>query len=75
MEQTVNLPALPSMVRIHPSPPFINLCGHRIVAITEAFQASETGSIPAARSTSSFLSLIKFSSELKDLSDFVALCD
>ena len=30
MEQTVNLPALPSMVRIHPSPPFLNGDGKRV---------------------------------------------
>jgi len=27
-------------------------CGHRIMAITSAFQADDAGSIPAARSTS-----------------------
>ena len=26
------------------------LCGHRIMVITQAFQACDTGSIPAARS-------------------------
>ena len=27
------------------------VCGHRIMAITSAFQADDAGSIPAARST------------------------
>ncbi len=27
------------------------ICGHRIMAITSAFQADDAGSIPAARST------------------------
>ena len=30
------------------------LCGHRIMAITSAFQADDAGSIPAARSSKSF---------------------
>ena len=59
MEQTVNLPALPSMVRIHPPPPCAQFRGHCIVAITSAFQAGDTGSIPAARSTD-FLFLNSF---------------
>ena len=29
-------------------------CGHRIMAITSAFQADDAGSIPAARSSKSF---------------------
>ena len=47
--QTVNLTASPSQVRILPPPPLIAR-GHRIVAITSAFQADDAGSIPAARS-------------------------
>ena len=38
-----------SQVRILPPPPLIAR-GHRIVAITSAFQADDAGSIPAARS-------------------------
>ena len=38
-----------SLVRIQPPPPLIAR-GHRIVAITSAFQADDAGSIPAARS-------------------------
>ncbi len=61
-EQTVNLPALPSMVRIRPPPPYSlgnssksYVCGHRIMAITSAFQADDAGSIPAARSNHNLL--------------------
>ncbi len=57
--QTVNLLAQPSKVRILLPPPFLFTLigqikfsrGHRIVAITSAFQADDAGSIPAARSS------------------------
>ena len=57
--QTVNLLAQPSKVRILLPPPSFDesdgtdefrTCGHRIMAITLAFQANDAGSIPAARS-------------------------
>ena len=63
-DQTVNLTAQPSVVRIHLPPPYFDLSllkfksktemndrsGCRILAITSAFQADEAGSIPATRS-------------------------
>src|SRR5690606_40101102 len=51
-DQTVNLTAPPSQVRILPPPPLF--CGCRIMAITSAFQADDAGSIPATRSKSKY---------------------
>ncbi len=52
-EQTVNLPAPLSMVRIRPLHHIlkeiflrVTCCGHRIMANTSAFQADDAGSIP-----------------------------
>src|SRR5262249_31906502 len=41
-EQTVNLPAMPSKVRILPSPPFL-FCGNSSVGRARAFQARGRG--------------------------------
>ncbi len=51
-EQTVNLSAPPSKVRILPPPPKSkeSICGYRILVITLAFQANETSSILVTRS-------------------------
>ena len=59
-EQIVNLPALPSKVRILPPPPFFAVMQsrHRIMAITSAFQADDAGSIPAACSKQFLLSSV-----------------
>ena len=70
-DQTVNLTAQPSQVRILPPPPFFlqtpgslsKICGCRIMAITSAFQADDAGSIPATRSKNKILADIAQSVE------------
>jgi hypothetical protein len=42
-EQTVNLPAMPSKVRILPSPPLLFVCGNSSVGRARAFQARGRG--------------------------------